>query len=81
MPGADGAYDLIHAARCIRNGEAKRLLDAATITTAVAHKAIIDNAINTALDLVLAIKAAASCDMAPARKVIDLFALDQIEVK
>jgi len=71
----------LRALEIIRDDGAKRLLDAGMITTAAAHKAIIDNAINAALDLALAVKAAASGDMAPAWDAIDVLALNQIEVE
>jgi hypothetical protein len=71
----------LRALEIIRDDGAKRLLDAGMVTTAAAHTAIIDNAIRAALDLALAIKSAASGDMAPAWEAIDTLALDQIEVK
>jgi hypothetical protein len=71
----------LRALEVIRDDGTKRLLDAGMVTTAVAHKAIIDNAIRAALDLALAIKAAAEGDMAPAWEAIDAFALNQIEVR
>jgi len=71
----------LRALEIIRDDGAKRLLDAGMVTTAAAHKAIFDNAINAALDLALAVKAAASGDMAPAWDAIDVLALNQIEVE
>jgi hypothetical protein len=71
----------LRALEVIRDDGTKRLLDAGMVTTAAAHKAIIDNAIHAALDLALAIKAAAEGDMAPAWEAIDAFALNQIEVR
>lgn len=71
----------LRALEVIRDDGTKRLLDAGMVTTAAAHKAIIDNAIRAALDLALAIKAAAEGDMAPAWEAIDAFALNQIEVR
>ena len=71
----------LRALEIIRDDGTKRLLDSGMITTAAAHKAIIDNAINAALDLAFAVKAAATGDMAPAWETIDQLSLDQIEVK
>jgi hypothetical protein len=71
----------LRALEVIRDDGAKRLLDVGMVTTAAAHTAIIDNAIRAALDLALAIKAAAEGDMAPAWDAIDAFALNQIEIR
>jgi hypothetical protein len=71
----------LRALEVIRDDGAKRLLDAGMVTTAAAHTAIIDNAIRAALDLALAIKAAAEGNMAPAWDAIDAFALSQIEIR
>jgi hypothetical protein len=71
----------LRALEIIRDDGAKRLLDAGMVTTAAAHTAIIDNAIRAALDLALAIKAAAEGNMAPAWGAIDALALNQIEVR
>jgi hypothetical protein len=71
----------LRALEVIRDDGAKRLLDVGMVTTAAAHTAIIDNAIRAALDLALAIKAAAEGNMAPAWDAIDAFALNQIEIR
>jgi hypothetical protein len=71
----------LRALEVIRDDGAKRLLDVGMVTTAAAHTAIIDNAIRAALDLALAIKAAAEGDMAPAWDAIDAFALNQIDIR
>ncbi|RMB26223.1 hypothetical protein C8J47_3540 [Sphingomonas sp. PP-F2F-G114-C0414] len=71
----------LRALEIIRDDGAKRLHDAGMITTALAHTAIIDNAIRASLDLAYAVKAAAEGNMAPAWEAIDVLALSQIEVR
>ncbi|MEG8051562.1 hypothetical protein QP178_17450 [Sphingomonas aurantiaca] len=71
----------LSALAIIRDDGAKRLHDAGMITTALAHTAIIDNAIRAALDLAYAVKAAAEGNMAPAWEGIGVLALSQIEVQ
>ena len=71
----------LRALEVVRDDGAKHLHDAGLVTTAMAHTAIIDNAIRAALDLAYAVKAAADGDMAPAWEAIDVLALSQIEVR
>ncbi|PTQ61201.1 hypothetical protein C8J26_1526 [Sphingomonas aurantiaca] len=71
----------LRALEVVRDDGAKHLHDAGLVTTAMAHTAIIDNAIRAALDLAYAVQAAADSDVAPAWEAIDVLALSQIEVQ
>ena len=71
----------LRALEIVRDDGAKLLHESGMITTALAHTAIIDNAIRAALDLAYAVKAAAEGNMAPAWEAIDVLALSQIEVQ
>lgn len=71
----------LRALEVIRDDGAKRLHDAGMITTALAHTAIIDNAILAALDLAVAVKTAAEGNPALAIEAVDVLGLDQIEVR
>ena len=80
MPRATLAASL-RALEVVSDDGAKHLHDAGLVTTAMAHTAIIDNAIRAALDLAYAVQVVADGDMAPAWEAIDVLALSQIEVR
>lgn len=71
----------LRALELVRDDGAKHLHNAGMVTTALAHTAIINNAIRAALDLAYAVKGAAEGNMAPAWEAIDVLALSQIEVQ
>ena len=70
----------LRALERVRDDGAKLLHESGMITTALAHTAIIGNAIRASLDLAYTVKAA-ECNMAPAWEAIDVLALSQIEVQ
>lgn len=71
----------LRALEVIRDGDARMLLQADKPASAVAHTAIIDNAIGAALALAVAVKAAAAGDPDAARQAVRDLGLDEVEVK
>ena len=69
------------ALEIIRDDGAARLIGAKMFSAAAAHTAIVDNAIDTARALVVAVKAAAAGDQDALRAVIADLRLDDVQIQ